>query len=117
MTIAGYNVALVHIGLILEIGTTVLAMVLFRFSRVLGGLLDMIHRPPLEIWLRLAGWLMILGFAIPHYIAVALFYQNLTDPVMVQFLWMARTFSFFSLLIAAVLAFVPSFMYYRWTNQ
>lgn len=111
------NIVPLHIGLILEIGIIVLAMVLFRFSRVLGGLLDMIHRPPLEVWLRLSGWIMILGFALPHYIAVAVFYPNRTDPQMLQLLWIARSFSFFSLLVAAVLAFVPSFLYYRWTNQ
>lgn len=111
------NVAPFHIGLILEIGMIVLAMVLFRFSRVLGGLLDLIHRPPLEVWLKLAGWIIILGFALPHYIAVAVFYPNKADPQMLQLLWMARSFSFFSLFVAAVLAFVPSFLYYRWTNQ
>lgn len=108
---------LIHIGLILEIGVIILAWVLFRFSRVLGGLLDLIHRPPLEVWLRLSGWIMILGFAVPHYITVALFYPNRADPAMLQLLWMARTFSFFALFIAAALAFVPSFLYYRWTNQ
>ncbi len=106
-----------HIGLILEIGVVILALVLFRFSRVLGGLLDLIHRPPLEVWLKLSGWVMILGFAIPHYIAVGILYPNVANPEMLQLLWIARTFSFFSLFIAAVLAFVPSFMYYRWTNQ
>ena len=106
-----------HIGLILEIGVIVLAMVLFRFSRVLGGLLDLIHRPPLEVWLRLSGWIMILGFALPHYIAVAVFYPNAANPQMLQLLWIARSFSFFSLFLAAVLAFIPSFLYYRWTNQ
>lgn len=111
------KVSPLHIGLILEIGVIVLAMVLFRFSRVLGGLLDLIHRPPLEVWLRLSGWIMILGFALPHYIAVAVFYPNNADPQMLQLLWITRSFSFFSLLIAAVLAFVPSFLYYRWTNQ
>lgn len=111
------RVELIHIGLILEIGIVILAMVLFRFSRVLGGLLDLIHRPPLEVWLKLSGWIMILGFALPHYIAVGVLYPNASNPSMLQLLWMARTFSFFSLLIAAVLAFVPSFLYYRWTNQ
>jgi len=108
----------IHIGLILEIGVIVLAMVLFRFSRVLGGLLDLIHRPPLEVWLKLSGWIMILGFALPHYVAVAIFYPNApNDPQMLQLLWIARSFSFFALLLAAILAFVPSFLYYRWTNQ
>ena len=106
-----------HIGLILEIGIIVLALVLFRFSRVLGGLLDLIHRPPLEVWLKLSGWVMILGFALPHYIAVALFYPNVADPQMLQLLWITRSFSFFALFVAAVLAFVPSLLYYRWTNQ
>lgn len=107
----------IHIGLILETGVALLAVVLFRFSRVLGGLLDLIHRPPLEVWLKLAGWIMILGFSIPHYFAVALLYPNRTDPQMLYLLWMTRSVSFFALLIAAVLAFVPSFLYYRWTNQ
>jgi hypothetical protein len=107
----------IHIGLILEIGTIILAMVLFRFSRVLGGLLDLIHRPPLEVWLKLSGWIMIVGFALPHYIAVAIFYPNVANPQMLQLLWITRTFSFFALLVAAVLAFVPSFLYYRWTNH
>jgi hypothetical protein len=106
-----------HIGLILEIGVIILAMVLFRFSRVLGGLLDLIHRPPLEVWLNLSGWIMILGFALPHYFAVALLYPNAAEPHMLQMLWFVRSVSFFSLLIAAILAFVPSFLYYRWTNQ
>jgi hypothetical protein len=107
----------IHIGLILELGIVVLALVLFRFSRILGGLLDLIHRPPMEVWLKLSGWVMIIGFAVPHYFAVALFYPNKADPVMLQLLWFARTISFFSLFIAAVLAFLPSFLYYRWTNQ
>lgn len=106
-----------HIGLILEIGVVILAMVLFRFSRVLGGLLDLIHRPPLEVWLKLSGWVMILGFALPHYISVGFLYPNVADPNMLQLLWISRTFAFFSLFIAAVLAFVPSYLYYRWTNQ
>ncbi|HEX6293250.1 MAG TPA: hypothetical protein VFZ66_28985 [Herpetosiphonaceae bacterium] len=110
-----YN--LFHIGLILEIGIIVLAMVLFRFARVLGGLLDLIHRPPLEVWLKLSGWIMIIGFAVLHYIAVAFLYPNVANPRMLQLLWIARSISFFSLLVAAVLAFVPSFLYYRWTNQ
>jgi hypothetical protein len=115
--IAGYIFRPLHIGLILEIGIIVLAWVLFRFSRVLGGLLDLIHRPPLEVWLNLSGWVMIIGFALPHYFAVALFYQNLSDPYMLLMLWISRSISFFALFIAAILAFVPSFLYYRWTNQ
>ncbi len=111
------NIVPLHIGLILELGIVVLAMVLFRFSRVLGALLDLIHRPPLEVWLKLSGWIMILGFALPHYIAVAVFYPNVANPVMLQLLWITRSISFFALFIAAVLAFVPSFLYYRWTSQ
>lgn len=111
------NYSWIHIGLILEIGVVVLAMVLFRFARVLGGLLDLIHRPPLEVWLKLSGWTMIIGFAVLHYIAVAVFYPNAADPRMLQMLWICRTISFFSLFVAAVLAFVPSLLYYRWTNQ
>ncbi len=111
------KIDLLHIGLILDIGFVILAWVLIRFSRVLGSLLDLIHRPPLEVWLRLSGWIMILGFSIPHYIAVAVFYPNIADPRMLQMLWLFRSFSGFSLLIAALLAFVPSFLYYRWTSQ
>ncbi|WP_029215322.1 hypothetical protein [Kallotenue papyrolyticum] len=111
------HIELIHIGLILDIGFALLALVLFRFARVLGGLLDLIHRPPLEVWLRLAGWILILGFSIPHYIAVAVFYPNIGDPRMMQMLWLFRAFSGFSLVIAAVLAFVPSYLYYRWTSQ
>ena len=111
------NFVPLHIGLILEIGVVVLAMVLFRFSRVLGGLLDLIHRPPLEVWLKLSGWIMILGFAVPHYIAVAVLYPNVANPVMLQLLWITRSISFFALFIAALLAFIPSLLYYRWTNQ
>lgn len=111
------QINLIHIGLILDIGFIVLAWVLIRFSRVLGGLLDLIHRPPLEVWLRLAGWILILGFSIPHYIAVAVFYPNIGDPRMMQMLWLFRAFSVFSLVIAAVLAFVPSYLYYRWTSH
>ncbi len=106
-----------HIGLILEVGIILLALVLFRFARILGGLLDMVGRPPIEVWLQLAGWVMILGFAMPHYIAVAIFYPNAADPSMRLGLWIARTISFSGLLIASVLAFVPSFLYYKWTSQ
>lgn len=107
----------IHIGLILETGIVLLALVLFRFARILGGLLDLVHRPPVEVWLTLAGWVMILGFAVPHYIAVAVFYPNAADPVMRQWLWIARTISFSGLAIAAVLAFAPSYLYYRWTSE
>ncbi len=79
--------------------------------------LDLVHRPPVEVWLTLAGWVMILGFAIPHYIAVAVFYPNAADPVMRQWLWIARTISFSGLMIAAVLTFVASYLYYRWTSE
>lgn len=107
----------IHIGLLLEIGIVLLALVLFRFSRILGGLLNLIHQPPLEKWLKLAGWLMILGFAVPHYVAVAVFYQNLSNPTMLYWLWITRTVSFIGLLAASICAFVPSLLYYRWSNR
>ncbi|GAC1360769.1 MAG: hypothetical protein NVS4B8_29850 [Herpetosiphon sp.] len=112
-----YAVQPIHIGLILETGIVLLAMVLFRFARILGGLLDLIHKPPLEVWLVLAGWVMILGFAMPHYLAVAVFYPNLMDPWMARGLWICRTVSFVGLLVASVLAVVPSYLYYRWSTR
>ncbi len=113
----GTKIRLIHIGLILEIGTVLLALVLFRFARILGGLLNLIHQPQLEVWLTVAGWLMILGFAVPHYLAVAVFYQNLANPDLVRLLWITRTISFAGLLLASICAFVPSLLYYRWSNR
>lgn len=107
----------IHIGLILEIGIVLLALVLFRFARVLGGLLTLIHQPKIDIWLVVGGWIMVVGFALPHYLAVSLFYQNLGDPYMLHWLWISRTVSFVSLLLASLCAFVPSFLYYRWSNR
>ena len=115
--VGGYAIRPIHIGLILEIGIVLLAIVLFRFSHVLGGLLDLIHQPPVEKWLRRAGWVMIFGFALPHYVAVSLFYQNLGNPAMVRALWISRTFSFSALLVGAIFAFLPSLLYYRWSNR
>ncbi len=116
-TSGGYKILPIHIGLILELGMLLLALVLFRFARVLGGLLDLIHQPPLEVWLSLAGWVIIVGFVLPHYLAVAVFYQNLDNPQMLQWLWISRTVSFVGLFIASLFALVPSFLYYRWSNR
>lgn len=106
-----------HNGLILDIGLVVLALVLFRYARILGGLLRLINRPPVEIWLYVAGWLLILGFAVPHYLALATLYPNLSNPDLLYYLWVTRTLTFVATAGAAVLALIPSLLYYRWTNQ
>jgi hypothetical protein len=111
------NIQWIHIGLILELGVLLLALILFRFSRVLGGLLDMIQKPPLDGWLKIAGWLLILTFVIPHYIAVAVLYPYRGVPEPGYYLLLFRTISFVGLFLAAILALVPCLLYYRWTNE
>jgi len=107
----------IHIGLVLEIGVLLLALILFRFSRVLGGLLNMIQKPPVEGWLKIAGWLLILTFVIPHYIAVGVLYPYRTFPEVGYNLLLFRAVSFIGLFAAAILALVPCLLYYRWTNE
>jgi hypothetical protein len=107
----------IHIGLVLEIGVLLLALILFRFSRVLGGLLDMIQKPPLDGWLKIAGWLLILTFVIPHYIAVGVLYPSRTEPEPAYYLLLFRTLSFVGLFLAGILALIPCLLYYRWTNE
>lgn len=105
-------------ALFLDIGFVLLAIALFWFARVLGELLQIIQKPPIENMVRMAGWLLILTFSIPHYIARAFIYPNLTaDQDFWTLLFISRTISGIGLLAAAILAFIPVFMYWRWTSQ
>lgn len=105
-------------ALLLEIGFIMLAIALFWFARILGELLEIIQKPPVEGLIRIAGWLLIGTFALPHYIANAYFYPNLTaDSNMWIWLWVFRTISNLGLMVAAVLAFIPVFLYWRWTRE
>ena len=110
-------------ALLVEVGFVLLAVVLFWFARILGKLLQMLQRPPLDTWVRVAGWLLILTFAIPHYYVSAVLYPHmrglgpLGQPEIFAQLWLCRTISFFGMFVAGVLALVPGFMYYRWTSE
>ena len=105
-------------ALLLDIGFVLLAIALFWFSRILGELLEIIQKPPLENMVRIAGWLLIITFAIPHYIARSFIYPNLTaDQGMWTLLYTFRTISSVGSLAAAILAFVPVFLYWRWTSK
>ena len=103
--------------LLLEIGFTGIAIALLWYSRILGELLEIIRKPPLEVLVVIAAWLIILAFVVPHYIVSAVFYPNLdADVRMFQYLWVFRTVSFFGLFIAALLVVFPSAAYYIWTR-
>jgi hypothetical protein len=105
-------------ALLLEIGFVLLAIALFWFARVLGELLEIIQKPPLEGLVKIAGWLLIITFAIPHYIANAIFKPNLTaDQGLWYWLWSFRTLSFIGALVAATLAIIPAIQYWRWTSK
>ncbi len=111
-------------ALALEIGFVLLAVVLFWYARILGNLLRMLGRPPLDTWLRVAGVILILTFSIPHYYVSAVVYPHfrnmevaLGQPGILPQLWLCRTISFFAMWVAGILAFIPGFMYYRWTSQ
>lgn len=105
-------------ALFLDIGFILLAIALFWFARILGELLEIIQKPPLENMLRASGWLLILTFAIPHYIARAVFYPNLTaNQDAYTLLFVFRTISGVGLLVAATLAFIPVYMYWSWTSK
>lgn len=105
-------------ALILELGFLLLAITLFRFARVLGELLEIIQKPPLEVLVSVAGVVLILTFVIPHYIASAVFYPNLTgNDQMFVYLNIFRTISFIGMLVAAVLVAVPSMLYLWWTSR
>ena len=105
-------------ALLLDIGFIFLAIALFWFARVLGELLEIIQKPPMEGLVRIAGWLLIFTFAIPHYIANAFFKPNLTaDQGWWYWLWSFRTFSFIGALVAAALAIIPAIQYWRWTSK
>ena len=105
-------------ALLLDTGFILLAIALFWFARILGELLEIIQRPPLEGLVRIAGWILIITFAIPHYISNAIFYQNLSASGSWYFwLWSFRTFSVIGVLVAAILALIPAVQYWRWTSK
>jgi hypothetical protein len=104
--------------LLLELGFVLLAVALWRYGRVLGDLLQIIDKPPLEALIGIAAWVIVLTFAIPHYIVSAVFYPNLeADVQMYQYLAIFRTLSFAGLLIAGVLVLIPSIAYFLWTRE
>jgi hypothetical protein len=105
-------------ALMLDIGFVLLALALFWFARILGELLEIIQKPPVEGLIRISGWLLIITFSIPHYIANVYLYPNLTaDTNMWVALWIFRTISNLGLLVAAVLALIPVTLYWRWTRE
>ena len=105
-------------ALFLDIGFVFLAIALFWFARILGELLEIIQKPPLENMVRVAGWLLIVTFAIPHYLARAVLYPNLNaDQNIYTWLYAFRTVSGVGLLIAAILALIPVYLYWRWTSK
>jgi hypothetical protein len=108
----------------LEVGFILLGVVLFWYAGILEKLLEMVDRPPLHTWVRLAGWILILTFVIPHYYVSAVVYPHygkgpaaIGQPGILPQLWTCRTISFFGVWVAAILAFVPGFLYYRWTSE
>ncbi|NWJ44975.1 MAG: hypothetical protein HXX08_03765 [Chloroflexi bacterium] len=105
-------------ALLLDIGFIILALALFWFARILGELLEIIQKPPVEGLTRIAGWLLILTFSIPHYVANIYLYPNLTgDSNMWVALWIFRTISNVGLLVASILALIPVVLYWRWTRE
>lgn len=105
-------------ALFLDLGFILLAIALFWFARILGELLEIIQKPPLENMVRVAGWLLILTFALPHYLARALIYPNLNaNQDLWTMLYAFRTVSSVGLLLAAALVFIPVFLYWRWTSE
>lgn len=111
-------------ALFLEVGFVLLGIVLFWYARILGNLLEMLQRPPLDTWVRIAGWVLILTFSIPHYYVSAVIYPHFRNPAaavgqasILPQLWACRTISFFGMWVAAILAFLPGFIYYRWTSE
>jgi hypothetical protein len=108
----------------LEVGFILLGIVLLWYARILGKLLDMVHRPPLHTWLRIAGWVLIVTFVFPHYFVSAVIYPHFRNleaavgqPGILPWLWTCRTLSFFGMFVSAILALVPGFLYYRWTSE
>ncbi len=103
---------------LLDIGFVLLAIALFWFARILGELLEIIQKPPLEGLVRISGWLLIFTFAIPHYLANAVFKPNLSaDQGWWYWLWSFRSFSVIGALAASVLAIIPAIQYWRWTSK
>lgn len=102
---------------LLEIGFVLLAVALLWYARVLGELLTIIRKPPIEVLIVIAAWVIILAFVIPHYIVSAVFYPNLeADQRMYEYLAVFRSISFFGLLTSALLVLFPSLAYYVWTR-
>ncbi len=113
-----YNPLTSSPALFLDFGFLFLAIALFWFARILGELLEIIQKPPLENMVRVSGWLLILTFSVPHYLARAVIYPNLTaDQGLWTWLFIFRTFSSVGALVAAILALVPVYMYWRWTSK
>lgn len=105
-------------ALILEIGVLLLALALFRYARVLGELLEIIQKPPLEVLVMVAAVVLILTFVIPNYIANAVFSPNLTaNAQMKVYLDIFRAVSFIGMLVASVLVAIPSMLYLLWTSR
>jgi len=104
--------------LLLEIGFILLAVAVWRYGRVLGELLQIIDKPPLEVLVTVAAWVIVLTFSLPHYIVSAVFYPNLfADQTMYQYLAVFRTLSFVGLAIAGILVLAPSLAYFWWTTR
>jgi len=121
---AQYAVWFPRPAVFLDVGFVLLAVVLFWYAGVLGKLLEMIQRPPLDTWVRIAGWILILTFTLPHYYVSAVIYPHFRNPAaaignpdILPQLWLFRTISFFGMTVAAILALVPGFLYYRWTSE
>ncbi len=110
--------------ILLEVGVILLGVVLFWYARILGNLLEMLNRPPLDTWVRLGGWILILTFSPFHYYVSAVVYPHflagaaaIGQPGILPQLWICRTISFFGMWVAGILAFIPGFLYYRWTSE
>lgn len=104
--------------LLLDLGFLLLAAALFWYSRVLGELLERLGRPPLEVLVVIAAWVIILAFVVPHYILSAVFDPNLgADTRMGLYLLTFRSISYFGLLISALLVLFPSLAYYVWSGN
>ncbi|HMA34358.1 MAG TPA: hypothetical protein VKY74_07720, partial [Chloroflexia bacterium] len=98
--------------LLLELGFILLAVALLWYSRILGELLEIIRKPPLEVLIVIAAWVLILAFVIPHYIVSAVFYPNLeANSQMFQYMNLFKSISFFGLLVSALLVLFPSAAY------
>ncbi len=104
-------------GLFVDLSFVMMALALLLYARVLGGLLEVARRPPLDSMVVIAAWVLIIAFVIPDYLANALFAPNLSaNADMYQYLWLCHTVSSFGLVAAAALVLYPSVSYYMWTR-